>query len=120
MMFSFNTTTGEFKHDNLHLGYGYSGNGVGKNNPEMERISNVGPIPRGRYRIGKPYTDEKLGPIVMHLDPFPETDDFGRSLFRIHGDSIDHPGNASDGCICLGRTLRTIITMSSDDVLDVI
>ncbi|VEN74546.1 hypothetical protein EPICR_40128 [Candidatus Desulfarcum epimagneticum] len=34
---------------------GYSGMGVGRNNPRMTGVKDTGPIPKGMYRIGKPY-----------------------------------------------------------------
>ena len=33
---------------------GYSGHGEGKNNPAMQKVPNVGPIPVGKYTIGQP------------------------------------------------------------------
>lgn len=119
-MFTYNSRTGELKHDNLHLGYGYSGNGEDKNSPSAESIPMHGPIPRGAWKVGEPYNDPHLGPLVMHLDAEPETNTFGRSLFRIHGDSIEHPGDASDGCIILSFTLRRVIAASSDRALTVL
>ena len=56
----------------------------------------------------------------MHLDAEPFTNTFGRSLFRIHGDSIEHPGDASDGCVILPLTLRKLIAMSSERLLTVL
>ncbi len=119
-MFTFNSRTGEFKHDNLSLGFGYAGNGAGKNNPDMERVKGHGPLPRGLYKIGAPYDDAHLGPVVFHLDPEPGTEMFGRSLMRIHGDSAAHPGDASDGCIILGLKLRRLVMASSDRQLTVL
>src|SRR5215469_14959261 len=37
------------------VGFGYSGIGIGKNNPEAENIEDVGPIPQGIYTIGPPH-----------------------------------------------------------------
>jgi hypothetical protein len=37
--------TGELQQDGKNVATGYSGAGPGKNNPEMENIRNVGPIP---------------------------------------------------------------------------
>ena len=44
----------------------------------------------------------------------------GRTAFLIHGDSIKHPGDASEGCIILGPHIRTRIAASGDTVLNVI
>ena len=39
----------------------------------------------------------------MPLIPSPTNEMFGRSEFLIHGDSLEHPGAASEGCIILPR-----------------
>ena len=91
------------------LGTGYSGHGIGKNNPEMQDVKNVGPIPKGRYQIGEKYDSKHTGPFTIILIPDPKNNMFGRSGFRIHGDSIVAPGTASEGCIILSRNIREII-----------
>jgi hypothetical protein len=48
------------------------------------------------------------------------TETFGRSEFRIHGDSIAHPGMASHGCIILPRAVRDAIWRSGDRALEVV
>lgn len=102
------TLNGEFE------GHGYSGHGDGKNNPEMENVPNTGPLPRGMWEIQQPpYTHPKLGQIVFNLIPIGH-DAHGRSAFRIHGDSTAHPGEASDGCIILGRAVRLAIAAAGE------
>jgi len=107
----------------LVYGHGYSGLGsLGKNNPAAEHIHGVGPIPRGLYRIGKPYDDPSqhdpatkkvthhgLGPHVMEFLPDGHHA-HGRTLFRIHGDNKNH--NASHGCIILPPDVRRRISQS--------
>ena len=93
---------------------GYSGHGDGFNNPDMESVKGVGPLPRGRYTIGPSYDDPHLGPCVMHLDPVEGTNTFGRSLFRIHGDNAALNHTASDGCIIMGPAARRVISASAD------
>jgi hypothetical protein len=56
----------------------------------------------------------------MNLDPIDETDTFGRSEFRIHGDSISNPGAASHGCVILNRIVRNQISDSGDELLRVL
>lgn len=92
---------------------GYSGKGIGKNNPAMDNVANVGPIPRGRYTIAEliEHTDAH-GPYVLRLEPDPANDMHGRSGFLIHGDSEAHPGEASEGCIILPRPVREKIWTS--------
>lgn len=102
----------------------YSGKGVGKNNPEMQSVENIGPIPVGKYQIGPAYNHsqlnrkKKLGEVVMDLDPVDHSA-YKRTAFRIHGDSSKHPGEASDGCIVLGREFRVAISASGDTDLRV-
>src|SRR5215471_3014868 len=103
MTWIYNQSSGEFFHDTTYEGLGYSGLGDGRNNSDMESVPNVGPIPKGGYSIGPAYNHEKLGPLVMNLDPVGH-DAHGRSAFRIHGDSVTH--DASKGCIILGRAIR--------------
>lgn len=99
------------------VGYGYSGTGEGRDNPSLEHIRMVGPIPRGEWHVGKAYTHKKLGVLVSNLDPVGH-DAHGRSLFRIHGDNRAH--DASNGCIILSRPLRIMIDASKDRTLNVV
>lgn len=105
------------------INLGYSGHGLGKNNPDAESLHDVGPIPRGYYTIGPPEhvnTPGPHGPFVLRLTPKPGFDLHGRDGFLIHGDSTDHPGAASNGCIVLPRPIRKLIADSGDDELHVI
>lgn len=111
--------TGELSCDGEFEGTGYSGTAEGRNNPTQEHVPNIGPIPEGSYKIGAAYDDiGGLGPCVMHLDPLPGTDTFGRSAFRIHGDNANH--DASHGCIILGPAIRRKIAASPDRMLVVV
>jgi RHS repeat-associated protein len=101
-------------------GTGYSGHGTGRNNPSMEKMANVGPIPQGTWNIGPSYTSPKTGPVTMNLDPCPNTRTYGRDYFRIHGDNPRHPGRSSEGCIVLPPSVRRRIAESSDRDLLVI
>lgn len=118
-MWIYSQSSGEITHDGLHIGTGYSGIGAGKNNPKAEALQGVGPIPTGIYTIGAPYTHQVLGPVTMNLDPVQGTVEFGRSDFRIHGDSTEHPGAASHGCIVLPPACRRAIAASPDRKLEV-
>lgn len=59
------------------------------------------------------------GPVVMRLTPVGHTP-HGRAGFLIHGESRANPGNASEGCIILGRTTRESISASHDADLEVV
>lgn len=116
---NYEQTTGRISHDGNFVGIGYSGNSTGKNNPDMEEVQAVGPIPRGQWHIGPVYDHPHLGPVVMNLTPVGH-DAHGRTAFRIHGDSSQHPGEASDGCIVASRAIREQIALSTDKVLYVV
>jgi hypothetical protein len=87
---------------------GYSGKGIGKNNPNLQAVHNVGPIPRGAYRVSAPFTHPQKGPLCFRLTPEGQ-EMFGRSGFLIHGDSREHPGAASEGCIILPQPARQVL-----------
>lgn len=94
---------------------GYSGADRGRNNPGMERESNVGPIPHGSYQIQAARNSVRTGPVSMDLAPNIGTQTYGRSAFMIHGDNLSH--TASHGCIILRRDVRETIDQSADRVL---
>ena len=119
-MWTYDQSTGALSRDGAPIGDGYSGFESGKNNPEMQNVHDVGPIPQGRYEIGPPHDTTTHGPHVLPLTPLDGTDTFGRDGFLIHGDSIAHPGAASHGCIILSRDLRNLISDSGDPELEVV
>ena len=114
-MFGFQISTGKITQNGAEFGTGYSGHGEGRNNPSMANVPDIGPIPPGKYKIGPAYDDPHLGPCVMHLDPLPGTDTFGRSLFRIHGNNAAN--DASHGCVIAEPLIRGAINRSQDRVL---
>lgn len=102
-------------------GRGYSGHEGGKNNPDAQKFSGIGPIPQGRWFIGPPQDSQTLGPYVMALNPAPSTNTFGRGGFYFHGDSTEHPGEGSHGCIAISpRSIREAIWKSGDHELTVV
>lgn len=101
------------------VGSGYSGAGDGKNNPNMQEMPDVGPIPCGWYIIGQPENTIDHGPYALPLFPDIENQMFGRSGFLMHGDSIPHPGAASEGCIIQERYVREAVWTSGDHRLQV-
>jgi len=99
-------------------GIGYSGHGEGLNNPAMQHVPDVGPLPQGVYDIGAFFDDVGgKGPIVAHLSAQPGSETFGRSGFMIHGDNGASDHTASEGCIILPRAMREQIMASNDRVL---
>jgi hypothetical protein len=118
---SYAQKTGELQQDGKPVATGYSGAGAGKNNPDMERVHNVGPIPQGEWTIAGPPIDTTThGPYVLTLKPEPDTQTFGRSGFLMHGDSKDAPGCASQGCVIMPRPVREQVWKSGDRDLEVV
>ena len=112
--------TGALYRDGEFVAHGYSGFGLGKNNPLLEASQGVGPIPCGIWRVeGPPMDTESHGPFVLRLVPV-EADLHGRHSFLIHGDSRTNPGGASRGCIILGNGVRRKVWDSGDHDLEVV
>lgn len=82
----------------VHECTGYAGKRGGRNNPSCESLKGYGPLPRGRYWVGRAYHHPRLGRWTFPLAQV-EGETFGRSAFRIHGDNQAH--DASQGCIVL-------------------
>ena len=119
-MFTYDQSSGKFSLDGKVLWDGYSGYKNGKNNPALEMQKAIGPIPKGLWHIGGSYDSPKTGPKTIVLVPADETETFGRDAFRIHGDSISNPGNASHGCIILPKFVRQFIIENSCKLLTVV
>lgn len=121
MTWTYKQSTGEIFHNGRVIGRGYAGKNGGKNNPAMQSVSATGPLPQGFYTIiGHPFTHPHTGAYSIRLQPSSGNIMFGRSGFLIHGDSRNHPGDASDGCIVLARHIREVIWNSGDMRLEVI
>lgn len=113
--------SGELQQDGKPVATGYSGSGAGKNNPAHQNVPNVGPIPQGDWTIAGPPADTAdHGPYVLKLHPAAATETFGRSGFLVHGDSKEHPGCASHGCVILPRAVREQVWNSGDRELEVL
>ena len=100
------------------VGQGYSGTGPGRDNPDMQDVPNVGPIPQGTYDVGQGHYSSTTGPMTMNLTPINGTNTYGRDLFRIHGDNASH--DASHGCPIAPPNVRQQINNSNDHVLEVV
>lgn len=117
-MWKYVQTTGDLFLNGEYMETGYSGAlPDGKNNPDMECVRNVGPIPRGYYNIGP--VENKPTPMTLRLiADMPNYCNPARSGFLIHGDNATH--TASQGCIILGRNMRRTIAESGDNRLLVV
>ena len=119
-MWTWDQSEGYLTRDGVFVSSGYSGNGRGKNSPDMQAAVAVGPIPRGKWTMTGVADSPNTGPFTITLAPCEGTDTCGRSAFRIHGDSISDPGNASHGCIILPRAIREKVWSSGDHDLMVV
>lgn len=115
-MFTFESSTGRLLDAaSKVVVVGYSGYHEGKNNPAMQNVHNVGPIPEGIWDIvGEPFDSDMHGPYCLRLQPEGLTETYGRDGFLCHGDSNEHPGEASRGCIILPRWARVQIWAAAD------
>lgn len=121
LAWTYSQKTGELQQDGKPVATGYSGAGDGKNNPAMENVHNVGPIPQGHWSIvGPPVNTAEHGPYVLSLKPSADTPTFGRDGFLLHGDSKETPGCASQGCIVMPRAVREQVWKSNDRDLNVV
>lgn len=119
---TFSQSTGVMRLSDGRIANCYAGHGDGKNNPFMQGVKNIGPLPQGCYKAITKIEDSHLGPYALHLDPDEATRAeiiiLGRDpdSFFCHGDSISHPGDASDGCICAMIQVRQFIWLEDKDI----
>ncbi len=99
--------TGAVYYDRAYVTTGYSGRGQGVNNSDLQDRSNVGPIPRGLWSMGRIQQTPTVHSI--RLNPGAETET-ARSGFLIHGGNRDAGRTASRGCIILPRHVRERMT----------
>jgi hypothetical protein len=126
-MWKYEQSTGNlYQPDDTLLATGYSGgnegeNPEGVNNPSMQNIKRVGPIPVGFYTFGEVVLKSHLGPFAIPLMPDKDNEMFGRSGFYMHGDHDDThpPQSASEGCIIVPRAVREEVYASLDRILQV-
>lgn len=109
----YNQRTGQLRApDGRIAATGYSGAPGYVNDPASEALKGRGPIPKGRYRIGEPFTSRATGPHSIPLQPEGH-DAHGRTAFQIHGDNARRPPRSSSrGCPIFGRGIREAITHS--------
>lgn len=118
-MWTYSQSSGELHHDGELIATGYSGHGKGVNNPEMQAVPDVGPLPQGMYTISEASTHPRLGALSMHLMPDPNDEMYGRSGIYIHGDNSRLNHSASLGCIVLPHDVRQMLSESPDKRLEV-
>lgn len=114
MSWTYKQSSGELWHgDPEPVATGYSGAGEGRNNPALQAIHDVGPIPQGCWFIqGPPFDSSTHGPYVLRLIPDDPAATFGRTGFLLHGDNQTH--TASAGCVIFARNVRERVWNSGD------
>ena len=118
-MWTYSQSTGSMMDpEGVVIGHGYSGNGEGLNNPAMQSVHDVGPLPQGFYVMSELLEDDSVvGEYAIRLQPDPTTEMFGRSGFFCHGDNPSADHTASDGCIVQLRRTRVAMWTSPDHLL---
>lgn len=107
----------------LLVGTGWAGNHDGKNNPAMQQVPCVGPLPQGHYTL-QPWEayHGHLGPLVSFLQPDPTNTMFGRGDFFIHGPAMSPAsyGQESKGCIVMAHDVRQKLSDLGVTALEVV
>lgn len=94
---------------------GYSGHGEGLNNPDLDHVHGLGPLPRGKYTIGAPFHSPHTGPNAMRLIPDGDNEMHGRGDFECHGDNDKGDKSASNGCIVKSPAAKRLLLWNSGD-----
>lgn len=116
-MWTYKSGSGKLFHRGELKAQAYSGHGEGKNNPAMQHVADVGPIPTGVYLIGDMFDHPTHGKYCMRLLPVTGTQLYGRSGFLMHGENAAHPGESSTGCIVVDHPHRVEVHESHDSQL---
>jgi hypothetical protein len=124
-MWVYQQDTGKmYSHYQVLVATGYAGgnegnNPEGINNPDMQNVKAIGPLPKGAYTFGEPILKSNLGPFAIPLIPDENNKMFGRDGFFCHGDTTPS-GNASKGCIIMPRAIREAMWASPERQLMVV
>lgn len=126
MAWTFEQSTGKlYDPQGNRVASGYAGgncgkNPEGKNNADMQDQPKIGPLPEGLYTHGEVVLQSHLGPFAIPLIPDPSNEMFNRSGFFMHGDSVENPGSASEGCVIMPRAVREAYYNSDDNQIQVV
>lgn len=119
-MWTYVQRTGNMYHEGKLVFTGYAGGNCGKNpegmnNPDMQDVHCIGPLPCGMYTAAPPYHNPKTGASTMNLWPDATNKMFGRADFRIHGDNPEGNHSASEGCIVKSPAIARLSVWTSND-----
>jgi hypothetical protein len=127
-MWLFKQSTGQIFHDGTLITKGYAGRDYddtgkfvgGKNNPVMQNVKGIGPLPVGFYTMQQPHDSDVVGKYAIPLIPDATNEMFNRASFFWHGDKIKAPGTASHGCIVSDPKTRVSAWTSGDHRVQVV
>lgn len=119
MPWLYESSSGWLSRKGSRLARGYSGAPGAVNDPAQQSLHDAGPIPEGIWMMGEPRDTVEHGPFAIPLVAMAGTETFGRSDFMVHGDSKEHPGAASKGCIIMPRFARERLVESGEKLLEV-
>ena len=112
--------TGELQQDSTHVATGYSGSGSG-NNPAMQNVADVGPIPAGDWTIaGHPPTPPVMVHTFCNFSRTPKPRPSAAADSSCMATPKRHPGSASEGCVILPRDAREQVWNSGDRDLEMV
>lgn len=120
-MWTYQQSTGAIWQNNAApLGHGYAGAPGAVNDASKQHLRNVGPLPRGLYRMLPAVTHPRLGAVAIELQPDLHNEMFKRSDFWIHGDNRLNNRTGSLGCPVMVRAVRAALDKSQDRWLVVV
>ena len=121
-MLTYSQTNGTVTNDSgIVIASGWSGNHNGKNNPLMQNVPCIGPLPQGLYTIcAWEALHDHLGQMVAFLRPDKGNEMFGRGDFFMHGPSSTHYGQESKGCIVIPHDDRETVKYTGETDLLVV
>lgn len=121
-MITYSQSTGRITSGQVLIGVGYSGHEEGLNNSEFENKHDIGPIPRGKWKMITFFENqyENKGTHVIRLEPNEETETFGRDGFLVHGDNAAMDKSASHGCIIVEKSARDKMWSDADKIIEVV
>ena len=94
--------------DGRLIAVGFAGNHDGRNNPDMQSVHDVGPLPQGVYRVGAWGPHAELGQLSAPLTQI-AGETYGRSGFYIHGPGGADPSQCSKGCVVIEHSQRLVV-----------
>ena len=90
----------------------------GRNNPLMQDVHFIGPLPQGVYRVGEWGMHHPVGDLSAPLTQI-AGETYGRNAFFIHGPGGADPENSSEGCIVIPHNDRVAVAALQPETITV-